>query len=160
MKHQIIQVTQPPCSQDLVPFDFWLFPKLKSPLKGKKFQTVYEIQENMMGQLMAIGRTVWYPKVPTLKGTKAWVAYVQCLLYLVSSSTNVSIFHSTWMDTFWTDLTTLSQVSDLFVLAVISWCQLRHFSTLQRKCSYIDGFQSSQLIPSLFLFHKTLWVIY
>ena len=28
----------------------------------------------------------------------------QCLLYLVSSLINVSIFHSTWLDTFWTDL--------------------------------------------------------
>ena len=31
-----------------------VFPKLKSPLKGKRFQTVDEIQENMMGQLMEI----------------------------------------------------------------------------------------------------------
>ena len=53
-KHQITQVTQPSYSPDLVPCDFWLFPKLKSPLKGKKFQTVDEIQENMMGQLIAI----------------------------------------------------------------------------------------------------------
>ena len=34
------------------------FPKLKSPLKGKRFQTIDEIQENMMGQLMAMGITV------------------------------------------------------------------------------------------------------
>ena len=34
------------------------FTKLKSPLKGKRFQTVDEIQENTMGQLVAIGRTV------------------------------------------------------------------------------------------------------
>ena len=36
-KHQIIQVTQPLNSQDLAPWDFWLFPKWKSPLKGKRF---------------------------------------------------------------------------------------------------------------------------
>ena len=35
-----------PYSPDLVPCDFWLFSKLKSPLKGKKFQTMNEIQEN------------------------------------------------------------------------------------------------------------------
>ena len=57
-KHQITQVTQPPYSPDLVPCDFWLFPKLKSRLKGKRFQTIDEIQENKMGRLMAIGRTV------------------------------------------------------------------------------------------------------
>ena len=93
-----------PYSPDLAPCDFWLFPKLKSPLKGKRFQTINEIQENTTGQLMAIGRTVWGPKVPTLKGPEVSLSYVQCLLYLVSSSINVSIFHSTWLDTFWTDL--------------------------------------------------------
>ena len=36
---------------DLVPSDCWLFPKLESPLKGKRFQTVDEIQENTLGQL-------------------------------------------------------------------------------------------------------------
>ena len=37
---------------------FWLFPKLKSPLKGKRFQTVNKIQENTTEQLTVIGRTV------------------------------------------------------------------------------------------------------
>ena len=32
------------------------------------------------------------------------LSYVQCFLYLASSSVNVSIFHSTWLDTFCTDL--------------------------------------------------------
>ena len=45
-KHQITQVTQPPYSPDLATCDFWLFQKLKSPLKGKRFQTISEIQEN------------------------------------------------------------------------------------------------------------------
>ena len=84
--------------------DFWLFPKLKSPLKEKKFQTIDEIQENMTGQLMAIGRTVWGPKTLTLKETEVSLSYAQCFLYLVSSSINVSIFHITWLDAFWTDL--------------------------------------------------------
>ena len=64
-KHQITQMTQPPYSPDLVLCNFWLFTKPKSPLKGKRFQTVDEIQENTTGQLMAIGRTVWGPNVPT-----------------------------------------------------------------------------------------------
>ena len=53
VKHQITLVTQLPYSPDLAPWDFWLFPKLKPPLKGKRFHTVDEIQENTMGQLMA-----------------------------------------------------------------------------------------------------------
>ena len=41
--------------------------------------------------------------MPTLKGTVASLSYVQCFLYFVSFSVNVSIFHSTWLDIFWTD---------------------------------------------------------
>ena len=89
-KHQITQVTQSPYNPDLAPCDFCLFPKLKSPLKGKRFHTIDEIQENAAGQLMATGRTVWGPKVPTLKGTEASLSYVQCFLYLVSCLGNVS----------------------------------------------------------------------
>ena len=58
VKHQITQVTQPHYSPDLVPCDSWLFPKLKSPLKGKRFQTINDIQENTTGQLVVIGRTM------------------------------------------------------------------------------------------------------
>ena len=59
-KQQITQVTQPLYSPDLVPCDFWLYPKLKSPLKGKRFQTMDEIpwEENTTGQLIVIGRTM------------------------------------------------------------------------------------------------------
>ena len=81
-----------PYSPDLVSCDFWLFQKLKSLLKGKRFQSIDEIQENTTGQLMATVRTLWGPKVPTLKGTEASLSYVQCFLYLVSSTINVSIF--------------------------------------------------------------------
>ena len=42
-------------------------------------------------------------QVPTLKGPEASLLSVQCFLYLVSSSTNVSIFHIKLLDTFWTD---------------------------------------------------------
>jgi hypothetical protein len=36
-KHHINQVSQPSYSPDLAPWDFWLFPKLKSPLNGRRF---------------------------------------------------------------------------------------------------------------------------
>ena len=62
----------------------WLlpFPKIKSLLKGKRFQTIDETQENTMGQLMTIGRTVWGPKLPPLKGD--WDVIVLCTLFLIS----------------------------------------------------------------------------
>ena len=93
-----------PLSPDLAPCDFWIFPTLKSPLKRDRFLTIDEIQENMTGPLMVIGRTVWGPKVPILKWTEASLSYVQCFLCLVSLSVSVSIFHITWLDTFWVDL--------------------------------------------------------
>jgi len=37
VKHHITQVCQSPYSPDLAPCDFWLFQKLKSPLKGRRF---------------------------------------------------------------------------------------------------------------------------
>ena len=37
------------------------------------------------------------PNIPTLKGTEALLSYVQCFLYLVSSSVNASIFHIIWL---------------------------------------------------------------
>ena len=44
-EHQFTHMTQSPYSPYLVPCNFWLFSKLNSPLKGKKFQTVDEIQK-------------------------------------------------------------------------------------------------------------------
>ena len=43
-----------PYTTNLAPCNFWLFPKLKSHLKEKRFQTIGEIQDNTMGQLMEI----------------------------------------------------------------------------------------------------------
>ena len=99
-RHQITQVTQPPITH-IWHCDFWLFPKLKSPMKGKRFQTIDETQENMMEQLMAIPtkdfaelfeqwKRHWelceVARCLLLKGTEASLSYVQCFLYLMSSS--------------------------------------------------------------------------
>jgi transposase len=35
--HHNTQVCQHPYSPDLDPYDFWIFPELKSPLKGRRF---------------------------------------------------------------------------------------------------------------------------
>jgi transposase/AraC-like DNA-binding protein len=53
-KHNIPQVQQPPYSPDLAPCDFFLFPKIKSHLKGRRFQDVEEIQANATRQMLAI----------------------------------------------------------------------------------------------------------
>ena len=81
-KHQITQVTQPPYTPDLVPCDFWLFLKL-SHLSKRRVLTIDEVKENITRQLMVTGRTVWRPKVPTLKRTGASSIYnVSCILYV------------------------------------------------------------------------------
>ena len=94
-KRQITQVTQPHYSPDLAACNFCFFPKIKSPLKGKRFHIINKIQENTTGQLMAIRRTVWGPKVPTLKGTEASLSYVQCFLclYLLQKCLYFFILH-------------------------------------------------------------------
>ena len=46
------------------------FLKIKVIFQWQRFQIVDGIQENVMGQLMMIGRTLWGPRVPTLKGTE------------------------------------------------------------------------------------------
>jgi len=53
-KHQTSVVPHPPCSPDLAPADFFLFPKLKPTLKGRRFQTIGEIQENATREPRAI----------------------------------------------------------------------------------------------------------
>ena len=114
-KHQITQVTQPHYSPNLAPCDIWLFLKLKSHLKGKRFQTINEIQEYTTGQLIEVGGTVWGPKVPTLKGTEVSLSYVHCFLYPVFSSINVSIFCIIWLDTYWTDLVQIIYHSNVYL---------------------------------------------
>jgi hypothetical protein len=52
-KHQTSVVPHPPYSPGLAPADFFLFPKLKTILKGRRFQTTEEIQENEIRELRA-----------------------------------------------------------------------------------------------------------
>ena len=53
-KHKIVQLRQPPYSPDIAPCDFWMFPKLKMVLKGKRFNNIETIQSNATRELKAI----------------------------------------------------------------------------------------------------------
>jgi len=53
-KHQTSLVPHPPYSPDLTAADFFLFLKLKTTLKGRRFQTIEENQENAIRELRAI----------------------------------------------------------------------------------------------------------
>jgi hypothetical protein len=58
-KHSIPMVPHLPYSPDLAPCDFFLFPRLKSTLKGKRFQDVPKIQLNTTQQLQAISKQAY-----------------------------------------------------------------------------------------------------
>jgi transposase len=45
---QIAVLEHPPYSPDLAPCDFFLFPKVKSVLKGTRFASVTEVKKKMM----------------------------------------------------------------------------------------------------------------
>ena len=44
-KNNMTVIPHPPYSPDLAPCDFFLFPKLKLRMKGRRFDTIEEIQE-------------------------------------------------------------------------------------------------------------------
>ena len=52
-KREIVQLRQPPYSPDIAPSDFWMFPKLKMALKGKRFDDIETIQSNATRDLKA-----------------------------------------------------------------------------------------------------------
>ena len=53
-KNKAVIMPQSPYSSDLVPADFFLFPKLKTPMKGKRFATIGDIKEKSKQKLLAI----------------------------------------------------------------------------------------------------------
>jgi len=67
MKHEMTVVPHSPYSQDLAPADFFLFPKWKSSLKGCRFQTVEEIEENLILDLCAVPQNTFQGRVPEME---------------------------------------------------------------------------------------------
>jgi transposase len=53
--NNMTEVPHPSYSPDLAPSDFSLFPKLKMKLKGRRFQTVEEIQAESQAVLNTLG---------------------------------------------------------------------------------------------------------
>jgi transposase len=65
-KNKMTVVRQPPYSPDLAPVDFFLFPQLKSTLKGCCFDTSDKIQKNSTKYLFAILKEAFQ------KGFQSW----------------------------------------------------------------------------------------
>ncbi|UYV72343.1 hypothetical protein LAZ67_9002713 [Cordylochernes scorpioides] len=53
-KHGIALLPQPPCSPELAPNDFFLYPKVKKVLKGRRFDSIPEIKENTRNILKSL----------------------------------------------------------------------------------------------------------
>ena len=58
-KHEIVQLRQPPYSPVIAPCDFWLFPKFKMALKGKRLNDIKTIQTNATHELTAIPKSAF-----------------------------------------------------------------------------------------------------
>ena len=84
-----------PYSPDLAPCDFWLFPKLKSPLKWKRFHTMDETQENTIGQLMVMGECCEVPRYLLWRGLRCHCPMynISYILYLLQWMSVFFIFH-------------------------------------------------------------------
>ena len=50
---------QPPYSPDLAPCDFFLFPKLKRPMEGRRFATIEEIKTASQEELKTIPKSAY-----------------------------------------------------------------------------------------------------
>ena len=104
----------PPYNPDLAPSDFWLSPKLKPPLKGKRFHTVKEIQENTVVPLMETGRTV------RLQGAYFegdWGIAILCTVVLVSCIFfNKCLYFSYYMAEYFLDRPHISWVHKLIFI--------------------------------------------
>jgi histone-lysine N-methyltransferase SETMAR len=50
----ITEMEHPPCSPDLAPSNFWVFSKIKSVLKGQRFQDIEDIQKHVTTALRGI----------------------------------------------------------------------------------------------------------
>ena len=75
-KYQTSVLPHPPYSPDLAPEDFLLFPKLKTTLQGRRFQTTEEIQENAIRELRAITESALQEAFQQWE--KRWKRYIAC----------------------------------------------------------------------------------
>ena len=56
-KNKTLIMLQPPYSPELAPADFFLFPKLKTPMKENRLATIEEIKEKSKHELLAIPKS-------------------------------------------------------------------------------------------------------
>jgi len=72
-KHATTVLPQPPYSPDLVPADFFLFPKLKSTLKGRRFESIEALKTNSLAHLRSIPKKSFPGMLQNIEETLAAV---------------------------------------------------------------------------------------
>ena len=75
IKHATTVLPQPLYSPDLAPADFFPFPKLKSTLKGRHFESIEANKTNSLAHLRSIPKTDFQECFRTLK--KCWQRCIQ-----------------------------------------------------------------------------------
>lgn len=75
-KNNVNTVPQAPYSPDMAPCDFFLFPRLKLPLRGKRFETIEAIKENSQKELKAIPKSAYEKCFEDWK--KRWNMCIAC----------------------------------------------------------------------------------
>ena len=85
VKHQITQVPEPFYSPDLAPCGFWIFSKLKSPLRGKRFQTSVRFKKVRWGSWRQLGELCEVSRYVVWRGLRYHCPMynVSCILYLL-----------------------------------------------------------------------------
>jgi len=74
-KHATTVLPQPPYSQDLAPADVFMFPKLKSTLKGRRFESIEAIKTNSLTHLRSIPKKAFQECFRALN--KRWQRCIQ-----------------------------------------------------------------------------------
>ena len=59
VKNKTVIMPQSLYSADLEPVDFFLFPKLKTPMKGKRFATIEVVKEKSKQELLMIPKSAF-----------------------------------------------------------------------------------------------------
>ena len=83
-KPQVTRWLSPTYNLDLVPCDFWLFPKLESPLKGRDFKALMRIKI-WWGSWWRLGELCEVPRRLLWRGLKHHCPMhnISCFLYLL-----------------------------------------------------------------------------
>ena len=75
---------QPPYLPDLAPCDFFLFPRLKRLMKGRRFATIEEIKTESLRELKDIAQTAYQ------KGFEDWKKHIVCIIIVPKSYSQIA----------------------------------------------------------------------